>query len=235
MKAGTLINTAVLIALVLLCAQQLSITKKLDTLLADQAVAEKHRQTMTARLAALELPSRPAPQPPPYELSAIQPRRQPLSMPAPMAADFNFARGWGHEQACGAPNTLQAGDHPTAWTSKLPDGGPEWLKLDYSNQVQLAEIRVRQTYNPGAISKVAAVLTNGEEVVVWEGVEDPARAPIETAFAVTGNVQARSVKVYLDTTRVPGWNEIDAVQIVGRDGSRQWASGSSASSNYGDR
>lgn len=235
MKAGTLINAAVLIALVLLCAQQLSITKKLDTLLADQAVAEKHRQTMTARMTALELPPRPSAPPPPYESSAIRPRRQPFSMPASIPAAYNSVRAWGHEQACGAPDTMQAGDYPTAWTSKLPDGGPEWLKLDYSNQVQLAEIRVRQTCNPGAISKVAAVLTNGEEVVVWEGVEDPAPAPIETAFAVTGNVLARSVKVYLDTTRVPGWNEIDAVQIVGRDGSRQWASGSSASSNYGDR
>ena len=41
------------------------------------------------------------------------------------------------------------------------------------------------------------------------------------------------MKVYLDTKRVAGWNEIDAVELIGRDGSRQWAKGASASSSYG--
>ena len=72
-------------------------------------------------------------------------------------------------------------------------------------------------------------------------VED-ARGPLpesefETKGIVTeaGNVRAQSVKVYLDTARVPGWNEIDAVQIIGRDGSKQWATTSRASSSYPDR
>jgi hypothetical protein len=42
------------------------------------------------------------------------------------------------------------------------------------------------------------------------------------------------VKVYLDTARVPGWNEIDAVQIIGRDGSQQWAKHATASSTYAE-
>ena len=33
--------------------------------------------------------------------------------------------------------------------------------------------------------------------------------------------------------RVAGWNEIDAVELIGRDGSRQWAKGANASSSYG--
>ena len=53
-------------------------------------------------------------------------------------------------------------------------------------------------------------------------------------FPVTEDLRARSLKVYLDTTRVPGWNEIDAVQLVGKDGSKQWASASSSSSSYAD-
>src|SRR6185503_3355875 len=88
-------------------------------------------------------------------------------------------RAWGEEQAIGAPDTHQAGDISTAWASKLPDGGEEWLNLEYSNQVYLAEVRVRETYNPGAISKVAAVLPNGQEQTIWEGVTEPGEAPIE--------------------------------------------------------
>jgi len=108
------------------------------------------------------------------------------------------------------------------------------LNLDYSNQVYLAEVRVRETYNPGAISKVVAVLPNGQEQVIWEGVTEPGEAPIEKVFPVSGNVYAKGVKVYLDTRRVPGWNEIDAVELVGRDGTRQWASHATASSSYAD-
>src|SRR4029434_10317448 len=36
-------------------------------------------------------------------------------------------RSWGHEQATGAPDTMQSGDIPTAWASKMTDGGGEWL------------------------------------------------------------------------------------------------------------
>jgi hypothetical protein len=143
-------------------------------------------------------------------------------------------RSWGEEQATGAPDTHQAGDISTAWASKLPDGGEEWLNLDYSNHVYLAEVRVRETYNPGAISKVAAVLPNGREQIIWEGVTEPGEAPIEKVFPVSGNIYAKGVKVYLDTRRVPGWNEIDAVELVGRDGTRQWASQATASSSYAD-
>lgn len=143
-------------------------------------------------------------------------------------------RSWGHEQATGAPDTFQAGDISTAWAPSQQDGGEEWLHLDYTNAVPLAEVRVRETYNPGTISKVAAVLPNGQEVVIWEGIDEPGVAPIDKSFAVNGNISAASVKVYFDTKRVAGWNEIDAVELVGRDGSRQWASQSRASSSYAD-
>jgi len=43
---------------------------------------------------------------------------------------------------------------------------------------------------------------------------------------------SHSVKVYLDTRRVPGWNEIDAVELVGRDGTRQWATAATAISTF---
>jgi hypothetical protein len=47
-----------------------------------------------------------------------------------------------------------------------------------------------------------------------------------TPFAV------RTLRVTLDTNRAPGWNEIDAVELLG-PGGRQWASDARASSNYG--
>jgi hypothetical protein len=145
-------------------------------------------------------------------------------------------RRWGHEQAAGAPDTTQPGDIPSAWASKAPDGGEEWLQLDYDRFVELQQINIVESHNPGAISKVVAVLSNGREATVWEGTMDPSASDelVSSAFPVAESLRARSVKVYLDTARVPGWNEIDAVEIVGRDGSKQWATSSRASTSYAD-
>jgi len=154
----------------------------------------------------------------------------PASAPAPGAK-----RSWGPEQVIGEPDTLTAGDIPTAWAPLEQNGGEEWLKLDYAQAVDITEVRVRETYNPGAVAKVTAVLPGGREVTLWEGVEPRHEAPVEMGFAVTAAVRAATVKVYLDTRRVPGWNEIDAVQLLGRDGSQQWATNATASSTYADR
>ena len=145
-------------------------------------------------------------------------------------------RNWGHEQAAGNPDTAAAGDIPSAWASKAADGGEEWIKLDYDRFVELDKVSVVESHNPGAISKVVAVLSNGNEAVIWEGQMDPSAQDelVVSDFPVTEDLRARSVKVYLDTARVRGWNEIDAVQLVGKDGSKQWATASSSSSSYAD-
>jgi hypothetical protein len=134
----------------------------------------------------------------------------------------------------GPPDTREAGDIPTAWAPKSSNGGEEWLHVNYDRAVDISEINVRETHNPGAISKITALLPTGQEIVVWEGTEPPAQPPVDMKFTVPPGVQAQSVRVYLDRQRVPGWNEIDAVELVGRDGTRQWASSATASSSYAE-
>ncbi len=141
--------------------------------------------------------------------------------------------GWSAMQACGPPDTQTASDSPTAWASARPDGGEEWLQLGYDEAVPVARVIVRESFNPGAISKVALLVDGGREITIWQGVETAAAAPIDRDFPATG-ATAQGVKIYLDTKRVPGWNEIDAVAIVGADGRRHWATSASASSSYGE-
>ena len=143
-------------------------------------------------------------------------------------------RPWGPEQATGPADTLTAGDLPTAWAARQPDGGEEWLLLEYETPVLLAEVHVYESYNPGAISKLTTFLADGREVTIWEGTESEATAPVARIFAVPFAAQVNAVKIYLDTKRVTGWNEIDAVELLGRDGSRQWAKQASASSTYAE-
>ncbi|MEA3209549.1 MAG: hypothetical protein QOE70_2606 [Chthoniobacter sp.] len=143
-------------------------------------------------------------------------------------------RSWGSEQATGPPDTMQAGDFPSAWASTAPDAGEEWLQLQYGPPMEAAQVLVRETLNPGAISKVAIVLENGVERLIWQGVQAPATAPADRVFPVPPGVVAAGVKVYLDTARVPGWNEIDAVAVITRDGAQHWAKSAAASSSYGE-
>ena len=143
------------------------------------------------------------------------------------------ARAWGPEQAVGAPDTASAGDFRTAWAPASADGGVEWIQATFAKPTDIAKLIVRQTSNPGAITKVVAVMDTGTEVPVWSG-EDPSRgqAIADTPFAFPANVTASKVRVYLDTSKKPGWEEIDALQLIGRDGSQQWAKSVSASSTY---
>lgn len=146
-------------------------------------------------------------------------------------------RSWGPEQATGAPDTHHGGDSATAWASLGADSGTEWLQLEYDREVAVAEVRIRETDNPGAVSRVVAVV-DGEEKVLWEGEDPTTTVPAE--FVVrpeedAKDVTSRTIRIYLDTSRKPGWNEIDAVELVGKDGSRQWASRATASSSYADR
>jgi hypothetical protein len=191
----------------------------------------------SARLAALEnrvqalqgaISRQPAgPIVPEYDVTNPMPEPEPPTNASPK-------RSWGTEQLLGPPDTATAGDAPTAWASLQPTAGPEWLVLGFDNAVDVAQVRIRETYNAGAISKVTAVV-NGAEVVLWEGTAAKAKGIRDFVVPVSGGVQADSVIVHLDTARVSSWPEIDAVELVGRDGSRQWASSANASSTYAEK
>ena len=131
----------------------------------------------------------------------------------------------------GAPDVPTAGDHGNAWASLYADQGKEWVKLEYAKAVKIAEIRIRENDAPGAVVRVVAI-AKGEEVVLWSG-KDPTRVPL-TDFVIkpAKTTLAKTIRIELDTTRVSGWNEIDAVELIGADGSHQWVKSATASSSY---
>jgi hypothetical protein len=164
------------------------------------------------------------------------PEYDPTRAPATTQAPVNVPpkRKWGTEQVVGPPDTVRPGDAPTAWAPLRATAGKEWLALGFEQAVEVAEVRIRETYNPGAISKVTAVVNN-EEVTLWEGTAAPSETPRDFVVPVPEGVQTDSVVVHVDTTRVGSWTEIDAVELVGRDGTRQWATSADASSTFADK
>jgi hypothetical protein len=140
-------------------------------------------------------------------------------------------RAWGPEQATGAPDS-GPGDQRTAWAALAADGGAEWLECGFGQAVEIAQVRVLENDNPGALTKIVAVLPGGGEIIIWQGAEPQATAPADHAFNAPPGIIAAKIRLHLDTAKVPGWNEIDAVELIGRDGSRQWAETAAASSTY---
>ena len=147
------------------------------------------------------------------------------------------ARAWGPEQATGAPDTWpQSGDITTAWAARLASGQREWLELSYRTPGRPVAVLIYETFHPGAVDRVTAYDSEGKEVELWSGADptSPAKEkgisiiPIEPQFDIS------RIRIYLDSTKVPGWNEIDAVGLLDASGKTQWAASATASSTYAD-
>lgn len=147
-------------------------------------------------------------------------------------------RAWGPEQATGAPDTWpDSGDLKTAWASETADGQREWLELTYKDAVRPAAVLIYETYNPGAIDRVTGYDANGKEVQLWAG-DDPTPAGSEKGISVIPlhpDFDLKRIRIYLDSPKVPGWNEIDAVGLLDAAGTTHWADSATASSTYADK
>jgi hypothetical protein len=137
-------------------------------------------------------------------------------------------------KATGPPDADdQGGDSHNAWCAAPRSSNTEWLKLTYARPVEISEIAIHETYATGALSRVLAVLPDGREHVLWEGQEPVEKPPVQRIVQVPPGIRGDQIRLELDTTRTQNWQEIDAVELIGRDGSRQWASQAEGSSYWG--
>ena len=139
---------------------------------------------------------------------------------ATASSTYSDAQGqaaWSANQATGMPNVDKYGDDGKAWTSKTPDAGIEWLDLKYPKPVHANEVRVRESCGSGAVIKIELFDEGGLAHTVWAG-NDPTTELnyLMVKFPKTA-YKADRVKITLATNVIPGWNEIDAVQLVGTD------------------
>jgi hypothetical protein len=142
--------------------------------------------------------------------------------------------GWAPMQAAGAPNADPARDDPNAWAPRDPECGLQWLELVYPVADRVEGVRIHETCAHGAIAEVRARDTGGAWHVLWSGAtEAQVDGPLELLFAPT-SFRTQTLRIVLDTHRTPGWNEIDAVELLGLGG-RQWAQSATASSTYAQR
>jgi hypothetical protein len=123
-------------------------------------------------------------------------------------------------QLTGKPDVENYGDDARAWVSKEADKGIEWCVVKFAKPVNSTELRIRQNFGPGAIIKVELIDTDGKSHTVWEGPDktqykENTQSYLFVKYDKTP-YKVKSVKITLATNAVPGWNEIDAVQLVGQ-------------------
>ncbi|MFN5169866.1 MAG: OmpA family protein [Cyclobacteriaceae bacterium] len=123
------------------------------------------------------------------------------------------------EQALGKPNVLPAGgQNPNAWTPDKPKRS-EYIKLGYANPIQIRQIAVAESYNPGALFRVYLYDEAGKEYLVHSF--NPQPVPLQgrmlnivvdkTPYKVT------AVKLMFEGVVLSDYFSIDAVAISDSD------------------
>jgi len=120
------------------------------------------------------------------------------------------ASDWSARQAVGPPDSSDA-DCRTAWAAKDADGGLEWLRLKFVLPVQARRLRIHENLTPGGIVRVDAMGEDGGPSLLREGT-DPALPWFEIELR---GEPVRELRIVVDTRKHSGWEEIDAVELVG--------------------
>jgi len=127
--------------------------------------------------------------------------------------------------ATGEPDVEECGNSLNAWVIEQEDDGLHWLELEFYDEVYVSKVRIRESWNPGSVTKVE--LKDGDNyVTMWEGTDNRRHPECPGFFEVEyegqeGNITVKMSPFKVHTIRitfntdVPGWNEIDAVQLVG--------------------
>ncbi len=156
--------------------------------------------------------------------------RQPAGSPLPPGA---VSRQWAIEatasseygtesyaakQAIGAPDVAEYSDNPLAWAPGPPDGTTEWIELTYPNAVVPSAVTIVETYGNGAVVLVEALDPSTEKWVrLWAGSDTSAPDDVvefrPTLTPVT--FATDQVRITMGPDVIPGWSEIDAVELVG--------------------
>jgi hypothetical protein len=120
-------------------------------------------------------------------------------------------------QATGAPNVEVYGSNSSAWSPKTPNGGIEWLELQFAKPVHATSVRVRESSASGAVIKVDLFDEQGTAHTVWTGIDPTTDLNYLTVEFPRTAFKTSRVKVTLATNTVGGFKQIDAVQLLGTE------------------
>jgi hypothetical protein len=126
------------------------------------------------------------------------------------------ADAWSAMQATGEPDTTEYGDFATAWAPSVSDGGEEWLELTFERAVIPSEVVVYESSGNGFLTAIELWDPAAEAwVTAWQGEDGSPEFVVGFSPDLEPvGVATDRVRITIDTA-VPGWNEVDAVALIG--------------------
>jgi hypothetical protein len=129
------------------------------------------------------------------------------------------SNSWTAKQATGAPDVGECIDSGQAWAS-MENNTLEWIELTYATPVVPTEINIYQSYNPSQVVEVDVISPDGITYTVWTGTPKLVEfCPdlMTITIDLDEEIIAQKVIVVIDQSVLnTSWNEIDAVELVGR-------------------
>lgn len=136
---------------------------------------------------------------------------------AEATSQYGSTDSWSALQATGEPNTDVCGDQVTAWASSS-SRGVDSLTVYFDISVIPSEINIYQTYTPGSITSVDLITVDNEIITLPESSDPPGNTECPGVFTIDItdiNQAVAGVTINVDQTIGNGWNEIDAVELIG--------------------
>ncbi len=129
----------------------------------------------------------------------------------------DYGSGYHAVQILGKPNKLPSfGDSPCAWSpAKQNTSAEEWIKVGFEKPIRLAQVMIGESFNPGAISKVLAYNNEGKEFIIAEldARPNPEKSRQLRIDVKQKGINCTAIKIVMQTGKVPGYNQIDAIGI----------------------
>ena len=122
------------------------------------------------------------------------------------------------DQVIGEPNALPLGEpNSQAWSPKRDDEKEEFIEIRFSKSLLAKQVAVIENTNPGSITKIELVDTNGKHHEVYKN-ENPGPLAVKSRVLTVSFPAAKyrtiGVVVTMNTAAVGGVNQIDAIGIA---------------------
>jgi len=119
------------------------------------------------------------------------------------------------QQVLGEPDvSLKGEDSPNAWSPRR-NNKVDFVKVGFAKAIQIQQIAIHESLNPGAVSQVFAYDRNNNEHLMFT--LDPKPLPIKSRFLNIffdlTSYEVKAIKVVIDGDKVPGENSIDAISM----------------------
>lgn len=128
---------------------------------------------------------------------------------------------WSAARAIGVTDTYECSDNVTAWAASSSNT-VEWINLYVHTPMYLTEINIVETYNPDQVIQVDLIDIQGQYVTVYTAQPKQITEPCPYFLNIPvsqSDILSQGVRITIDQSVLGlGWNEIDAVEMVGMIG-----------------